>query len=85
VILSTELMVALGIQALAVAAAWGDMRRAVWTNMKQQNERHVENQKILGEIWAEVRKTNGTVTRHDTELKALDREVERLRDDSKEG
>lgn len=65
----------------ALAVAWGDMRRALMANRERQDERHTENQLILSEIKAEVKKTNGTVTRHESEIRNLDREVTRLRDD----
>lgn len=63
--------VALGVQALIVAAAWGDLRRQVSSNQKVQDARHDENRAALTEISRDVKRINGQVARHDAEISNL--------------
>lgn len=56
-----------------VGAAWGDLRRQVNSDRELQNERHTENTKKLTDIASDVKRINGTVRVHGTELDMLQR------------
>lgn len=69
----SSIYVGLGIQALLLAAAWGDMRRQVRENRERQDERHQENRETLGEIRHDVKRINGSVAKHEVRLDVIDR------------
>jgi hypothetical protein len=66
---------ALAAQGLALAAAWGDIRRQITNNRERQDERHHENHDVLNEIRDDVKRINGTVAQHGQQLRSLEREV----------
>jgi len=71
-----------GIQIVLLAAAWGDLRRQVRDNRERQDEQHEENQAELKIIGTDVRRINGSVTRHSTLLEIHAEEIDKLRDGS---
>lgn len=74
-----SIVAVLGIQALILAAAWGDLRRQVASNRELQDKRHEENVGKLDAIAADVRRINGTVLQHNIQIAANSAEIERLR------
>jgi len=56
---------------LIVGSAWGDLRRRVNSNQVSAEERHAETTGSLKEIKADVRRINGQVIRHTSEIEAL--------------
>jgi len=74
-----------------IAAAWGDMRRQISDNREMQDrwqrgherrddDRHTENRFTLKEIRDDVKRINGSVAEHSTELRNQRNEIDRLRD-----
>ena len=72
--ISTDQLFAGAVQIAAIGAAWAHMAAAVKTNRQRTDERHAENQLMLREIRDDVKRINGTVTRHDERIKDLERD-----------
>ncbi len=61
-------MIAVGVNALLFAAAWGDLRSQVRGNKSTSDERHKENRETMLEIRDDVKRINGQVQRHQVML-----------------
>lgn len=67
-------IVAVGIQALIVAASWGDIKASLRSIRETGNDRHKENRETLRDIQTDIKRINGRVNRHDAEIEALQQE-----------
>lgn len=75
---SVDTLIAIGIQIVLMAVGWGDLRRQAAHNKERTDEYHRENREALKEIRDDVKRINGSTTRHEALLSEHTSDIKRL-------